>query len=171
MTGAARSTRARRVDGAPVSGRATVRPRPARRYFTLNGARMVAIAAAALTVIGMLYLIQTAHVASLGYQLSRLQDQRDQLAIDNARLGYQVAQFESLDTIYQVATQQLGMVPLTRHQFMQVQVPANDQLPAVAPLTAPPESALRLVWRELTGIGRSQAPAQGPPALPAGSTH
>jgi len=171
VSGATRSARGRRIDEAPAVGRTRAAVRPARRYFTLHGAAMVAIAAAALTVIGMLYLIQTSHVASLGYQLSRLQNQRDQLAIDNARLGYQVAQFESLDTIYQVATQKLGMVPLTRHQFMQVQVPANDQLPANAPQTAPPESGLRRVWRELAGIGRGQAPAQGPPALAGGSTH
>ncbi|HET9014201.1 MAG TPA: hypothetical protein VFN57_01300 [Thermomicrobiaceae bacterium] len=170
MSGTTRMVRPRRAEETSAERRPRPVARPARRYFALNGAAMVTIAAAALTVIGILYLIQIAHVASLGYQLSRLQNERDTLSIENARLDYQVAQFESLDTIDQIATQKLGMTPLGRHQFMQVQVPPSDQLSPVPALQAPPETALSRIWHALAGIGRGQAPAVGPPALPAGAT-
>ena len=170
MSGTTRLVRSRRAEQTRTERRPRPVARPARRYFALNGAAMVAIAAAALTVIGILYLIQIAHVASLGYQLSRLQNERDTLSIENARLDYQVAQFESLDTIDQIATQKLGMTPLGRHQFMKVQVPASDQLPPVPALQAPPETTFSRIWHALAGIGRGQASASGPPALPAGAT-
>lgn len=127
---------------------------------------MVAIAAVALGIIGMLYLIQTSRVASLGYELSRLQQRHDALAIDNARLGYEVARDESLNTIQQMAVQQLGMTPLSKYRFLEVQRPPDEQLPSPAPVVVPPESIWHRIWRQVTGVGRAYAPTQGKPALP-----
>jgi cell division protein FtsL len=120
-----------------------------------------------LSIIGILYLIQTAHVASLGYRLSDVQNERDKLAIENARLGYDIAKYESLDTIDQIATQKLGMAPLTKQQYLDVQAPAQAQLPPLPPTERAPVSIFRRVIDEIAGVGRAEAPAQGPPALPA----
>lgn len=155
------------ASAAPSIGRgpATQRPRP--RYVTLNGATMVTIAAVALSIIGMLYLVQTAHVAGLGYELSRIEQRRDELAIENARLGYEIARYESLDTIQEIAVQQLGMTPLTRYQFLRVEQPRREQLTAPAPPPVPAESLWQRIERAIAGVGRAHAPAQGTPALPA----
>lgn len=152
---------AKRLDARTV--RAARRPP---RYFTLNGAAMVSIAAVALSVIGILYLIQTAKVAGLGYELSDLQTKHDQLAIDNADLGYKIAKYQSLDAVNQIATQKLGMVPLTKDKFLDVQAPAGAQLPT-PPAPSPPRlSLLQRIERAIGGVGSAEAPSKGPSALP-----
>lgn len=143
--------------------------RAPRRYFALNGAAMVTIAGVALSIIGILYLVQTSHVAKLGYELSRLQQRRDALAIENARLGYEVAKQESLDAVAQIATEELGMIPLSRYRFLEVQAPLDQELPELPAITPEPESFWERMQRALLGVGRATAPAQGPAALPLGS--
>ncbi|MDI3339729.1 MAG: hypothetical protein QJR03_04280, partial [Sphaerobacter sp.] len=104
--------------------------------------------------------------AELGYELSRVERERDALAIENARLGYLVAQEESLERIEQVATNQLGMRPLSRYRFLEVQAPPEENLPTVPAPTPAPESLWERLQRGLLGIGRADAPPSGPPALP-----
>lgn len=136
-------------------------------YIRLNGAGMVALVAAALSVIGILYLVQTAHVASLGYQLSALQNQRNDLAIQTAGIQAQVAQFESLSQIEGIATKQLGMVPMQHYVFLNVpqQAAAANQT-TVATQAAPKESLWHRFIRQITGTGQADSPAKGSPALP-----
>ncbi|MGA7672082.1 MAG: hypothetical protein WBW04_16770 [Nitrolancea sp.] len=130
---------------------ASVRRRQQGQYIALNGVAMVIIAAVALTVIGILYLMQTAKVAGLGYKFSNLQDEYYALSLENSKLGYQVASDQSLDKVSQVATQQLGMTPLTNYQFLQVQRPVNDNLPAIPPAAQPHPSLLDRVMAAITG--------------------
>jgi cell division protein FtsL len=79
----------------------------------MNGATMVAVAAIALTVIGILYLIQTSEVAQLGYDMSRLQEQRNTLTMETSELEYELARYESLQTVEEVAVTRLGMSSMT----------------------------------------------------------
>lgn len=147
-------------------GRAPAASRQRRRYVTLNGAAMVIVAGVALSVLGILYLIQTSHVAGLGYELSRVEQERNELAIKIAGLSYLVAQEESLDTVERVATEQLGMGPLSRYRFLEVQAPAEPELPPPPEPSREPESLWKTVRRGLLGIGRAEAPPAGRPALP-----
>lgn len=140
-------------------------------YIRLNGAGMVVVVAIALSVIGILYLIQTAHVAGLGYKLSALQKQRNDLAIQTAGIQAQVAQYESLNQIDGIATKQLGMVPMQHYVFLNV----PDQSVAISPTavaTQPPpkESLWHRFVRQITGTGRAVSPEKGPPALPVNTT-
>jgi cell division protein FtsL len=139
--------------------------RQARPYISLNGAAMVGIAALAIGVIGILYLIQTSQVAELGYQLSHLQSQHDDLALDNSRLAYQVGRYESLDTIQQVATQQLGMTHLENYQFLQVQRPPQENLIPLPAEHFPNRSLFERAKGALLGIGHSHG-VEGPSTLP-----
>ncbi len=117
---------------APDRPSATVhRRRQEGQYIELNGVAMVIIAAVALAIICMLYLMQTAKVAGLGYQFSHLQNDYYSLSLENSKLGYQVARDQSLDQVERIATQQLGMTPLKNFQFLQVERPSSDNLPPI----------------------------------------
>lgn len=145
---------------------------------------MVLIAALALTLIGILYLVQTAKVAGLGYQFSRLQNEYYSLSLENSKLGYDVARDQSLDKISQVATGQLGMTPLKNFQFLQVQRPANDNLPPIPPDIQPRPSLIERIKAALTGessasvhenattlsLNGAQLPARSGPAATPQST-
>ncbi len=130
---------------------ASVRRRPRGQYLALNGVAMVIIAAVALTAIGILYLVQTAKVAGLGYEFSRLQNQYYSLSLENSKLGYDVARDQSLDKVSQVATQQLGMTPLKNFQFLQVERPANDNLPPLPPDVIPQKSLFERIKAAIIG--------------------
>ncbi len=132
--------------------------RPGQRgYLTLNGAALVALAAIVLTVLGFLYLVQTTRVAGLGYELSRLQRDHDTVEIETARLGYEIAHYESLDTVKQVAIEQLGMSSGGQQRFLDVQRPAQEQLPPPPRETAPPESFWHRIERATLGTGRASS--------------
>lgn len=142
---------------APQRPVASIRKRKHGQYIALNGVAMVIIAAVALTLIGILYLMQTAKVASLGYQFSDLQNQYYALSLDNSKLGYQVARDQSLDTVSRIAIQQLGMTPLKNFRFLQVQRPVDDNLPPIPAEIQPRPSLLQRIRSAI--IGESSASA------------
>lgn len=158
MTTATRPPEVRKRAVTPAApGRARVRRPAQRRYLTLNGAALVVLAAVVLTVLGFLYLVQTTRVAGLGYELSRLQSDHDAVEIETARLGYEIAHYESLDTVKQVAVEQLGMSGMEQHRFLDVQRPAQEQLPPLPRETAPPESFWHRFERAVLGTGRASS--------------
>lgn len=128
-----------------------------RPYFEINGANMIAIAAIALTVIGILYLIQTSQVAQLGYDLSRLQTQRNSVTLEISELEYDVARYESLQTVEEVATDRLGMTPLSNYAFIDLRMPAERNL--TIPDVAEPESRtfFEQVSDAILGIGSAES--------------
>jgi cell division protein FtsL len=144
--------------------RAALKRQP-KQYFALNGVALVMIVAVALTIICILYLVQTARVASLGYKFSALQDDYYSLSLENSKLGYDVAREQSLDTINQIATGQLGMKPMDDFKFVQVQRPAQDNLPALPRETPPHESTWQRIMAAITGEASASVPQQ--PAKPA----
>jgi cell division protein FtsL len=157
-----------------ISDRTTTasRRRQPKQYFALNGVALVIIVAFALTVICTLYLIQTAKVASLGYEFSALQDKYYSLSLDNSKLGYDVAREQSLDTINQIATSQLGMTPMQNFQFLQVERPAQDNLPALPAEVQPHQTIWSRIKAAITGEASasvSQHPSVAPTASGKGS--
>ncbi len=121
------------------------------QYIELNGVAMVIIAAVALAIICILYLMQTAKVAGLGYQFSHLQNDYYSLSLENSKLGYQVARDQSLDQVEQIATQQLGMTPLKNFQFIQVERPPSDNLPPIPADVQPSHSLLDRIRAAVLG--------------------
>jgi len=139
--------------------RAALKRRP-KQYFALNGVALVIIVAVALTIICILYLVQTARVASLGYKFSALQDDYYALSLENSKLGYEVAREQSLDTINQIATGPLGMKPMDDFKFVQVQRPAQADLPPLPAETPPHESTWQRIKAAITGEANASVPQQ-----------
>jgi cell division protein FtsL len=164
-----RPSRPEPVTVTEISERTTTasRRRQPKQYFALNGVALVIIVAVALTVICILYLVQTANVAGLGYKFSALQDQYYSLSLDNSKLGYDVAREHSLDTVNQIATSQLGMTPMQSFQFLQVERPPQDNLPALPPDVQPQETIWSRIKAAITGeasASMSQHPSATQPA-------
>jgi cell division protein FtsL len=138
--------------------RAAPTQRPVSRpYITVNGATMVSIAAIALTVIGLLYLIQTSQVASLGYDMSRLQTQRDALSLEISELEYELARYEALHTVEQIAEERLGMTRMSNYAFIEVQEPAERNLTVPEQEKAPSQSLAERVVNAILGIGSANS--------------
>jgi cell division protein FtsL len=149
---------------------ATRRPRPRRqvrsrqrgRLLALNGATIVALAALVLGVIAILYLFQTSQVAELGYQLSYLQKQQDELTNQNALLAYQDDSAHAVNVVDQIAVSQLGMVPMRSFQYLTVQRPAQTELPAVPADPSVHASLMTRIRRALEGSSQAAHPASKP---------
>jgi cell division protein FtsL len=116
-----------------------------------NGALMFTLVALLVCAVGLLYLMQTSRVATLGYQASALQRQREAQALANEQLSYDVARYESLPLVERVAREQLGMQPMSDYRYVDVPRPTADDLPtpAVTPVSKP--SALTRIMRRGTG--------------------
>ncbi|TVR75100.1 MAG: hypothetical protein EA415_04535 [Sphaerobacteraceae bacterium] len=130
---------------------------PKRPYIIINGATMVAIAAIALTLIGILYLVQTSQVAQLGYDLSRLQTQRDAATLEISELEYEIARYESLQTVEEVATSQLGMTPLSNYAFIDLRMPEQRNL-TIPPVSEPEsQTFFERIFDAVLGVGSAES--------------
>ncbi|MEX1158431.1 MAG: hypothetical protein WEC79_05825 [Thermomicrobiales bacterium] len=129
----------------------------------LNNAAVFLIVAAAIAVVGMLYLIQTSQVAGLGYEVSNLEAERLEKSLENQRLTYQVAGYEALPKIELAARGQLGMLPIDAHIFLSVPRPASDELLVPTPQTTKQRSLGERVWDRLTGEAEASHPAGDAP--------
>jgi cell division protein FtsL len=118
---------------------------------------------AALTIgaVGMLYVVQTSHVARLGYEASRLQREREARALENDQLAYDVARYESLPVVERVAREQLGMTAMTAYRFIAVTRPAQAELMPPTPVAGTRPSLARRVWNRITGRGEAVHAAAG----------
>lgn len=103
-----------------MPNRATTR----RRHDT--GAIRAGIVGTGLVVlvglVGLLYISQSSAVATVGYDLKRLEAERAQMLARNEQLRLEIGQLESLARIEEAATR-IGMAPPERLLF--VQVPAS----------------------------------------------
>jgi cell division protein FtsL len=149
--------RNRAVERRPARRAAPATSAGRRPYFVMNGATMVAIAAIALTVIGILYLIQTSEVAQLGYDMSRLQTQRDSLTLEISELEYEIARYESLQTIEEYATTRLGMAPMTNFEFVELQEPSQRNLTVPEPIERSSPSFFDRLFDALMGVGSAES--------------
>jgi hypothetical protein len=64
----------------------------------------------AASLVALMYLLQTSGVASTGYEIQRLQGERDDWQLRNEQLRLELAKRQSLTWIESEATGRLGMV-------------------------------------------------------------
>jgi cell division protein FtsL len=113
------------VQATPPARAVQTRPRELRNTVSL----LVAILL--ISVVGLLYMNEVGRLATSGYQVDTLQQERDRLARENQDLGVQLSQLRAQSRIEQVATQKLHMVKgdVARVQYVQLD-PQQLQLAA-----------------------------------------
>lgn len=127
------------------------RPQPQPARSRINTAVIFIVVAGLITAVGMLYLIQTNHVAGLGFEMSQLQREREALALHNEQLNYSIAQYESLEAVEEIALGELGMTESEDFVFLSVPRPASDELPVPEPVEAHELSVWQRIWQSLSG--------------------
>lgn len=132
----------------------TARP-PAVPSGGMNGAIVFTIAAALVAAVGLLYLLQTNHVAGLGYEMSRLQQIREEQAVENQRLKSTLAEHRTLGHIRNVAVNEHGMEPVEEYRFVTVPRPAEAEIATPPPVEAESPSVWGRFWQRLTGRGEA----------------
>jgi len=130
---------------------------PGRR---MHGAVVFLIAVALIGAAGMLYLLQTNHVANLGYEMSRLQDERRAALVEQQELSARIAEKQALTTVETAARQDLGMRPIGDHIFLDAELPAAEATPAPEPAASKP-SVIERFWGRLTGQSDRSAETDG----------
>lgn len=149
--------------------RKTMPPPRVRRYRHLTNhepqprgrvsSAIIYIAVAVLiTAVGLLYLIQTNHVAGLGYEMSQLQRERTALSLRNEQLNYSIASYESIAQVESVAIGRLGMQQSDDYRFLTVPRPESDQLARPEAQQPDSPSLLQQVWNGITGSATTVAP-------------
>ncbi len=136
-------------------------PQPPEPRSRVSSAVIFIVVAGLITAVGMLYLIQTNHVAGLGFEMSQLQREREALALRNEQLNYSLAGYESLGAVEEIALEQLGMSESEDFVFLSVPRPASDELPVVEPVEAHQPSVWRQIWNDLTGQATAIQPSAG----------
>lgn len=140
--------------------RHTAPPPRVRRYAKPSGNRprsrmssaiIYIIVAVLIAAVGLLYLVQTNHVARLGYEMSRLQAERVDIANRNEALNYQLAEYEALNQVESIAVGQLGMLEATEYLFVTVPRPVGEQLPLIEPVPIEEPGLIERIWRGMTG--------------------
>ena len=117
----------------------------------VNTAVIYIVVAVLITAVGLLYLIQTNHVAGLGYEMSQLQRERATLSTRNEQLNYSIAEYESLSRVESIAVNQMGMQESEAFEFLTVSRPENEQLTLPEPDSPGSPSLIERVWQGLTG--------------------
>ena len=137
------------------------RPAPLNaRPRRVNNALMFVLIALSISIVGLLYLIQTSHVAGLGYEVSRLERERMDAALENQRLTYEIAQRQSLPTIEEIARDQLDMQPMGAHVYLTVPAPASEQLELPSPQEGRSRSLAERILDRLTGEAEANHPVE-----------
>jgi cell division protein FtsL len=142
----------------PVSQTRALRPTIAPPLRRVNNAWLFTLVAIAITTVGLLYLVQTSHVASLGYEVSRLEQERLDASLENQQLTYDIARQQSLPTIERIARDDLDMQPIDQvgtRLYITVPMPANEELPIPAPEDGADLSIGERVWARLTGTAHA----------------
>ncbi len=115
--------------GRPAGGGAV----PARRLLgRLPGVALATLALTVVTATGVLQVMQASRAASSGYEIGRLEDQRDRLNAEIRLLEVEVANMSHSDRVRQQATDRLGMVPPERSLRVAVGVAAPRGMPLPA---------------------------------------
>lgn len=132
------------------------------RSRRMPGAVVFLLAAALIGAVGMLYLLQTNHVANLGYEMSELQDEREAALVEQQELSAQIAEKQALTAVESTARFELGMRPVTDHIFLDVELPPPSTARVTAPEPVYEPSTLERFWNRLTGTsGSSEGAPEG----------
>ena len=110
--------------------------------------------------LGLVYLLETSHVASLASQRATLEDETAKTRDANARLAAQAAGFQTLSRADTTA-RDLGLRPATPGGIVYLSVPDVPDAPPTATAAPPPSPSLRQrIVNALTG--RARAENKGP---------
>lgn len=119
------------ADGRPRALRESGRGLGVRRTVVrVSRMLMVALVFLAVGALGTLQVLQSSHVASVGYEIRTLERARADLSAGVAQLEAQVATRSSLEHVHAEAVNRLGMVRPLEVIAISVDVPA----PSVVPL-------------------------------------
>lgn len=124
----------------------------------LNNAWLFTIVALGITLIGLLYLVQTSKVTSLGYEVSRLERERADKALENQELTYELSRFQSLPEVERQATGRLAMQPIedvADRMYLTIPAPAAAELPTPEPEASDDLSLPERLWARLTGTAHA----------------
>lgn len=130
-------------------------------FRRVNNAWLFTLVAVAITMVGLLYLVQTSHVASLGYEVSRLEQERLDKSLENQQLTYDIARQQSLPAIEKIARVDLDMQPIEQvgtRLYITVPLPASEELPVPEPVTGARLSLGGRIWARLTGTANASNP-------------
>lgn len=119
----------------------------------LSGVALYGIALALIASVGMLYLLQTSYVASLGYEMTQLQQQREELTVRNQQLRSALAQRQSLGNVEDAAVTDLGLVPAKQTMFLTVERPTLEDDVSGSPEHPESRSFFDLFLDRLLGRG------------------
>ncbi len=103
---------------------------PSRRLLgRLPGVALATLALTIATGTGVLQVMQASRAASSGYEVGRLEEQRDNLEAEIRLLEVDVANMAHSDRVQQQATDRLGMVPAEKSIRVAVGVAAPRGMP------------------------------------------
>jgi hypothetical protein len=105
------------------------------RYLELDGSRYLLGAIVLLCLVSLIALGQTGVVATKGYAISQLEQERTQLMRERTQLQLRLAAAQSLDRVQQKAGA-LGLRPMTEDQAVYIIVPPSA-LPTTTPVGQP----------------------------------
>jgi cell division protein FtsL len=105
---------------------------------------ILTMAAGIVSIVSVLLLIQTSGVASVGYDIQRLEEVRDHWRESNWQLEHEIASLKSLERVEREARTKLKMVPASQPVYVSVDVkPTTKDLTTWTP-SAPPTPAVRI---------------------------
>ncbi len=99
---------------------------------------LLSVAGAVVSLVTLLLLVQTSGITTTGYDVRRLEQERDDWQQVNYQLEAEIARFQSLDRIEKEAKGRLQMAPATDYVFVTVR-----QIPASAPDELSPPSPVK----------------------------
>ena len=140
-------SRPRTVERALPSGWGVARRR-------ISATMIVALAMLTVAAVGLTQVLQTSHVAEVGYQLRALEDERTELDAQVRLLEARLAGSSNLERIREQAETRLGMVPAEDDLSITVNVPAPDVVPLPRRYVDTPEQLTlpeSTWWEELIG--------------------
>lgn len=105
------------------------------RYLRLDGSRYLLGLVLILSLMSLIVLAQTGVVATRGYAIAKLEDQRVALLRERTLLQERQARAQSLERIRHSA-EQIGLRPMSAEQARYLAVP-EISTPALAPTAAP----------------------------------
>ncbi len=121
---------------------------------------------ACVGALGLVYLLETSHVASLASQRATLEDETAKMRDANARLAAQVAGFQTLSRADTTARDQ-GLRPATPASIVYLTLPDVPDAPPAATAAPSPSPGLRQrIVNALTGRARAENSGPAPTATP-----
>lgn len=121
---------------------------------------------ACVGTLGLVYLLETSHVASLASQRATLEDETAKTRDANARLAAQAAGFQTLSRADTTARDQ-GLRPATPGSIVYLTLPDVPDAPPTATAAPSPSPGLRQrIVNALTGRARAENTGPVPTATP-----